>query len=84
MTIVEAHIKREKKKSNVSMKLFELLKSISDDNDFIGGTFADLKTDEERQLIIDYIEKGEDVNEEQIILNSIWIAQHTGHAGSIK
>ena len=79
MTIVEAQIDRERNKSKVSERLYKLLCEISNDVEFIGGTFADLKTDEERQLMVDYIEKGEDVNEEQIILNSIWVAQQNGH-----
>ena len=79
MNIVEAHIAREIEKIRTSRKLYELLVEISSDLEFIGGTFANLKTDEERQLMVDYIERGIDVDEEQIILNSIWIAQHNGH-----
>ena len=79
MNRVEAHIEREKRKSETSKKLYELLVEISSDIEFIGGTFADLITDEDRQLMIDYIEKGENINEEQIILNAIWVAQQNGH-----
>ena len=79
MNIVEAHIAREIEKSRTSRKLYELLNEISSDIEFIGGTLADLKTDDERQLMIDYIEKGEDVDEEQLILNAIWVAQQNGH-----
>jgi len=79
MTVVEAHIERERKKSKTSERLYKLLCNLSNDLEFIGGTFASLKTDEERQLMVDYIEKGENVNEEQIILNSIWVAKQNGH-----
>ena len=76
---VEEYINREKDKSAVSKKLFSLLIEVTDDLDNICGIFADLQNDEERQLLIDYIEKGENINEEQLILNSIWVAQQNGH-----
>ena len=77
--IAEEYVSREKNRSAVSKKLFSLLLEVTDDMDNLCGIFADLQTDEERQLLIDYIEKGEKINEEQLILNSIWIAQHNGH-----
>ena len=76
---VEEYVNREKNKSAVSKKLFSLLLEVTDDLDNLCGIFADLQNDEERQLLIDYIEKGENINEEQLILNSIWIAQQNGH-----
>ena len=69
----EEYVNRERSRSSVSEKLFSLLLEVTDDMENLCGIFADLQTDEERQLLIDYIEKGEDVNEEQLILNSIWI-----------
>ena len=76
---VEEYVNGEKNKSAVSKKLFSLLLEVTDDLDNLCGIFADLQNDEERQLLIDYIEKGENINEEQLILNSIWIAQQNGH-----
>ena len=75
----EEYVNRERSRSSVSEKLFSLLLEVTDDLENLCGIFADLQTDEERQLLIDYIEKGEDVNEEQLILNSIWIAQQNDH-----
>ena len=75
----EDFINREKNRSTVSKKLYSLLTEEKVDDDNICGILADLETDEERQLLIDYIEKGKDVDEEQLILNSIWIAQQNGH-----
>ena len=75
----EEYVNRERSRSSVSEKLFSLLLEVTDDLENLCGIFADLQTDEERQLLIDYIENGEDVNEEQLILNSIWIAQQNDH-----
>ena len=44
-------------------KLVDKLKTVSKDNDFILGVLMDAETEEDQQTIIDYIDKGEDVNE---------------------
>ena len=76
---VEEFVNREGNRSTISKKLYSMLLKEHVDRDNVCGIFADLETDEERQLMIDYIERGIDVDEEQIILNSIWIAQQNGH-----
>ena len=79
MTAAEV-VKRESKSSETSKHLFrELKRFMEDDIDSMCGIFLDLINDEERQLLLDYIKKGEDVNEEQLILTAIWIAQQNGH-----
>ena len=43
----------------------------SSDDDYILGVLAESEFDEDRKLIIDYIEKGEDVSYENVILFSL-------------
>ena len=74
MTIDE-YIKNNKP-SKVTLELIEKLKAFSNDDDYILGTLADSSYDEDRQLIIDYIEKGEDVSYENVILFSLEVGQN--------
>ncbi len=69
------YIKKESEKSRISTLLFQKLREIIDNLNNICGIFAELKTDKERQQLLNYINEGKDVNEEQLILTSIWIAQ---------
>lgn len=62
---------QKKKRSKVTLQLIEKLKAFSDDDDYILGTLAESPYDEDRQLIIDYIDKGEDVSYENVILFSM-------------
>jgi hypothetical protein len=48
--------------------LVEKLKQFSSEDDYIIGILVDVETDEERQLLIDYIDNGEDVTYESVIL----------------
>lgn len=52
----------------IKRKLFDKLKEIYNDKDFVCGVISNTKTDEERQVIIDYIDKGEDVTSDKITL----------------
>ncbi len=72
---VSEYIKKESEKSRISTLLFQKLREIIDNLNNICGIFAELKTDKERQQLLNYINEGKDVNEEQLILTSIWIAQ---------
>ena len=51
-----------------ALELIKLLEQYSNEFDYIVGTVNDLKTEEERQTVIDYILHGEDVSYESITL----------------
>lgn len=69
------YIEDKSKESELTKKLIDELKKISEDEDFIVGTLADVYNDEDKKTLLEYIEKGEDVNYEQVILNSLWLGQ---------
>lgn len=71
---VEEYIEK-KKSSKVTLELIEKLKQFSHDPDYILGILAESKYDEDRQLIIDYIDHGEDVSYENVLLFSIVVAK---------
>ena len=51
------------------------LKQFSTDDDYILGALADSEFDEDRKLIIEYIDNGEDVSYESVILFSLEVGQ---------
>ena len=57
-----------KLRESKTLELIKLLEQYSNEFDYIVGTVNDLKTDEERQTVIDYILHGEDVSYENITL----------------
>ena len=61
--------------AKIKNALIEKLKSVSTDNDFIIGVISNAKHDVDRKAIIEYIEKGENVSYEQILLLSVWLGQ---------
>ena len=64
---MKCSIDRTKFKTETGRKLFDLLKNIWDDEDFIVGTLSEVKGDEKRQKLIDFIEK-ENVTDDEIIV----------------
>lgn len=62
---------QKKKPSEVTLQLIEKLKMFSQDPDYILGTLAESPYDEDRQLIIDYIDNGKDVSYENVLLFSL-------------
>ena len=52
-------------------KLFDKLKEYHNDKDFVCGVVSNTRNDEDRQTIIDYIDNGENVSVETIILLSL-------------
>ena len=60
-----------KQRSKTTLELIEKLRQFSTDDDYILGVLADSEFDEDRQLIIDYIQRGEDVSYENVILFSL-------------
>ena len=59
------------KPSKVTLELIEKLKAFSQEDDYILGTLAESPYDEDRQLIIDYIDNGEDVSYSNVLLFSL-------------
>lgn len=57
--------------SAVTKELIRKLQQFSNEDDYILGTLADSSYDEDRQLIIDYIDHGEDVTYSNVILFSL-------------
>ena len=70
MTVAEYCKKRQR--SDTTLKLISRLRQYSND-DYILGVLAESSFDEDRQLIIDFIEQGENVSYETIILFSLEI-----------
>lgn len=54
-------------------KLFRMLKSIFDDRDFVLGVMSNATHSDDREEIIRFIEKGEDVTVENLILLSAYL-----------
>lgn len=54
--------------STVTKELIRKLQQFSHEDDYILGTLAESPYDEDRQLIIDYIDHGEDVSYSNVIL----------------
>lgn len=69
------YIEDKSKESELAKKLIDELKKISEDEEFIVGTLADVYNDEDKKTLLEYIEKGEDVDYVQVILNSLWLGQ---------
>ncbi len=61
-------VDRNQFKTETGRKLFDLLKQIWDDYDFVIGTLAEVKGDKNRQKMIDLIEKDGITDDETLIL----------------
>lgn len=58
--------------SDTTWKLIEMLKPFSEgDEEFMIGVLVDLKTDDEKKMLMEYIENGEGVSYESITLFSL-------------
>ena len=49
---------RMEKTSEIAKELIEMLVDLSDDDEFVLGIMTDLETDDERKIVIDYINNG--------------------------
>lgn len=67
-------IKREEIPTETGKKLYDLLKDIWDDQEFIFGTLLELKGDEKKQKLIDFIEKEKVTSSDIVISASMDIA----------
>ena len=61
--------------NSIKRKLFDVLKEFNPDKDFVGGVISYTKNDEDRQKVIEYIQKGDNVTVENVILLSIYLKQ---------
>lgn len=64
-----------KQRSKTTLELIEKLRQFSTDDDYILGVLADSEFDEDRQLIIDFIDNGQNVNYESVVLFSLEVGQ---------
>ena len=64
-----------KQRSKTTLELIEKLRQLSTDDDYILGVLVDSEFDEDRQLIIDFIDRGQNVNYESVILFSLEVGQ---------
>ena len=62
-----------KKRSETTIQLIEILKHFSDEDDYILGILAESNLDSDRQRIIDYIEKSNEADYENVILFALEI-----------
>ena len=69
------YINNEVQRNELSKKIVSELMKISEDKEFIAGVLLDVENDEDKISLLEYIEKGEDVSFEQIILNALWLGQ---------
>ena len=74
MLTVAEYIKK-KNPSQITLRLIERLRTFTDDDDYVIGILAYSPYDEDRKLIIDYIDHGEDVSYENVILSSLEVRQ---------
>ena len=61
--------------AEIKSKLIEKLKTVSEDKDFLVGVISNAKHNDDREAIIEYIDKGEEVTYEQILLLSVWLSR---------
>ncbi|HAX84162.1 MAG TPA: hypothetical protein DCY15_06845 [Ruminococcaceae bacterium] len=60
----------------LSACLIEELKKVPNcDDDFILGVLVYTKNDDDKKEMIKFIQKGEDVTYEQVVLNALWLNQ---------
>ena len=74
------YINNEVQRNELSKKIVSELMKISEDKEFIAGVLLDVENDENKISLLEYIEKGEDVSFEQIILNALWLGQQRENA----
>lgn len=67
---------KDRKLSKTTLQLIDKLKAFSEgDEEFILGVLIDLKSDDEREIVIKYIDEGNDVSYENIILVALELNQ---------
>ncbi len=69
------YINNQIRKNETSRLIVKKLHEYSDNEEFIAGVLLDLKNDDDKITFLDYLNKGIDVNYEQIILNALYLSQ---------
>ena len=60
-----------KHRTEMEMRLIRLLRTISAEDDFVHGVLIDLVTEEDQRTVADFIEYGQDVTYEGVILMAL-------------
>ncbi len=58
----------------IKRNLFDKLREFHNNKDFVGGVMSNVSHDDDRKTIIDYINNGEEVTVENIILLSLHLS----------
>lgn len=58
-----------------SEKLFSALRALYNNRDFVVGAMSYARSDEDRKKLLDYIENGEDVTPESVLLLALHLSQ---------
>lgn len=61
--------------NELGKSLVKELCKFSDDEEYIAGVLLDVKNEEDKEILLRYIQSGDDVDYEQIILNALWLNQ---------
>ena len=62
------------KLSETSLKLIERLEELWDDREFVIGIMSMAKTEEERAVVLDYIENGRDVSTDTVSVLAVHLS----------
>ncbi|MGN1087063.1 MAG: hypothetical protein ACI4Q5_08500 [Porcipelethomonas sp.] len=62
---------KNKQLSETDLELIEKLKQFSTEDDYIIGVLLDVKSENDKKLLLSYIENGKDVSYENIILYAL-------------
>lgn len=63
------------KNNKLAKELVDELKKYDDDIEFLLGVMLDVDNDEDKRALLDYIKYNDDVDYEQILLNSLYLSQ---------
>ena len=74
MMTVEEYIQK-KNPSKVTLQLIEKLRSFSQEDEYVIGVLSNSAHEDDRKLIIDYIDYGKDVSYETVFLRSLELGQ---------
>ena len=59
--------------------LLDKLRDIKDDDDFLLGVLLDVKHPDDKEEMLYYLEHGDDVNDQNVILFGLWLSNRRYH-----
>ena len=59
--------------------LLDKLRDIKDDDDFLLGVLLDVKHPDDTEEMLYYLEHGDDVNDQNVILFGLWLSNRRYH-----